>query len=887
MTDRRIAQRFSVHATLEEGKLGTLFWTHDDERGAPALLLLLAAATRSDDATLQAILADQQAGPNVLASYAFGRCDEGAWLATDAAALAPEATTLESVLKRRDRLELAQILRLAVALSRAVDQLGSAAKQHLDIQPNRVWLATGTLTVGAPQLFGVGWWRLLPAYQNGAPAETFYGNPEYLAAELCKGLPATATADVYGAATTLWAIAAGKPPFPSNQPLMALKRQAVEKPLRLDLVKPALAGVKDLQAIVADALDKEPTKRPAPAAWRAAVEGLAAQKAADVLSQLGPVAATPAPTPAPAVVAPQADEAEDLRATMQFSGSDVAAALAAAVGAAEASRTPEPQDEAAALASLPDAAPEGGDADEEDEGPDGAGGTASRQGRRRERRERQTVAGIGIAAALAEANLADQKTGGTGLAGLTPRTTPALEGLTRPASTVRPPEPAETTPARPPLSPLSPVGAGIGRRDSAPPKRPDSQSGPRVIVNQPAAASSAAAGARTGRSLTVELAEGAFFEEDAATSVPGTDLGDLPPPTPPREKFNRKALLAILGFAVLMLGVSTWMSQRTARPDAPAAAEPAPATEEPVVAPAADATAAVAAPAAAAATPVAAPVALTPAAAAPPSGAAVGSVADAAQPAAIAAAPDAGQAPDAGAPPADAARQAEAQHLVAEGNSALRTKDPVTALAKAQAALKLNPGNAAAQLLREQAQRGVDAAIAEARAAEGKALEAKGAEAKATAAKDQAARVAQAAAAAAREDKVQSKKENQKAAAKRAQAQKAERAAAAKEAAAAKARAARERAAAKKAQKEPAAKKAEKDPPPRPARPEVRPVEKAVDDGGSAAQEASKFAALAQKASKAKLKVLYLQKAAKLDPGNAGYKAQLKAAEEQLKTEGP
>ena len=60
-----------------------------------------------------------------------------------------------------------------------------------------------------------------------------------------------------------------------------------------------------------------------------------------------------------------------------------------------------------------------------------------------------------------------------------------------------------------------------------------------------------------------------------------------------------------------------------------------------------------------------------------------------------------------------------------------------------------------------------------------------------------------------------------------------------------------------------------------------------MDDGNSASQEASKFAALAQKASKAKLKVLYLQKAVKLDPANAGYKSQLKAADEQLKTEGP
>lgn len=912
MTDRQIAQRFSVHATLEEGKLGTLLWTRDEERGAPALLLLLAATTQSDDATLQAIVADQQPGPHLLATYACGRTDEGAWLATDASALGAEATTLETVLKRRDRLDVQDILRLAVALARAADALGANGKRHLDISPNRVWLETGALTTGAPLLFGVGWWRLLPAYQSGASADEFYGNPEYLAAEVCKGHPASDTADVYGAATTVWALAAGKPPFPSNQPLMALKRQAVEKPLRLDLVKPALHGVKDLQAILAEALDKDPAKRPAPTSWRTAVETLASQKAPEVLQQskatLSPTPAIAAPPPpASTVPAKLPDDAADLRETMKFVGTDVAAALAAAVASTESSAPPSAAEDAAALASLPDRpAPmsDSAEPDEDDEGgADGADGTESasaRQGRRRrERRERQTVAGIGIAAALAEANLADQKTGGSALAGLTPNSLPTLLGVPRPTAGAAPAVPPSPPAAPAAVSPLSPVSPGGKRSEGAPPKRPDSQGSPRVIVNQPASSASNAAIARTGRSLTVQLAEGAFFEDDAISPSAVADLGDQVPPTPPKEKLNRKALLAIGTFAVLMVGVSVWMSQRSALPDTPAAVEPPAAADEPAIEPAADATEA-AAPVAVEVTPVVAAVAPTPTVAANPVPAAAPAQAVVAEtlPPPVAPAPaDAGRTGDvvaAVAPmptpplvPVDAARQTEAQRLVAEGNSALATKDPVTALAKAQEALKLNAGHAPALLLKEQAQRAVDAAIAESKAAEAKVIAAK----------------AQAEATAEREQKAVSKREAQKAAAKHAQTLKAERAAAAKEAAAARAKSAKERAIAKKservaatksADKEPAkkaekepAKKVEKEAVGRPVRPEARPVEKAVDDGNSATQEASKFAALAQKASKAKLKVLYLQKAIKLDPANAGYKAQLKSAEEQLKTEGP
>ncbi len=69
--------------------------------------------------------------------------------------------------------------------------------------------------------------------------------------------------------------------------------------------------------------------------------------------------------------------------------------------------------------------------------------------------------------------------------------------------------------------------------------------------------------------------------------------------------------------------------------------------------------------------------------------------------------------------PAEAKRhadQAEVRALVEAGNAALASKDPVTALAKAQAALKLRDDYEAV-VLKAQAQRAVDAAIAEAKKA--------------------------------------------------------------------------------------------------------------------------------------------------------------------------
>lgn len=943
MTDRRIAQRFSVLATLEESKLGALFLTSDDEVGGHALLLLLASSHQPDDSTLAAIAAET--AKDTLPTSAWGRSTDGIWLAVQApVAEGAQGCTLEQVIKRRDKLELGHILRAAVAIARGVAALGSADQRHLDIQPARVWLPSGSLSGGSPLLFGTGWWRLMPAYQANSAADAFYGNPEFLAAELCKGQAATFSTDVYGAATTVWALAAGKPPFPSNQPLMALKRQAVERPLRLDLVKPALSGIKDLQALLADALDKDPAKRPAPASWRTAVEALATQKAPEALERTAL-----APAAAPARMEPVRTEPSDLSVpantgeTMKFSVDAVAKAMAE--GAAPlASPTPPPEQTLAAggvtsepaaplptdlphaapaevadgavLDSLPTSAPAGeddidlevGDGESEDSS-DGA----SRSGkRRRERRERQTVAGIGIAAALAERNLAEQSSG-TGsaptLIGLKPdsKIVPILDGgmLRGAEKTAVPGRPVSGSVT----SPVTPVA-----------KRAESGSSPKVVVKgqQP---SNAAMG-MTDR-VRAEIAQGAFFEEDASDLDP-KELAESSPPTPHPEQVNRKALFSILGFGAVMIGLSTWMSLRTPAPEppkpAPAPMAEAPAEPEPdVVAVPEDASAAAAVPEAVTPVEAAPTVDAVAASPEPPADAA------AAPPLAIAAPaapPEPVPAPNAPAavPPkpvevpavalapvaaTDSVRRAQVQKLLDQGRSALATKDPVTAMARAQEALSLDAGSAPAALLREEAARAVHVATAQAKADEAKqaaenAAREKAEAAKAKAVSDQIAKQEAAARAAAEQaeakqaaaDKLAAKAD----AARRAKDFAATRASAAKAAAEAKAREKQERAAAKAARKSARAaaessQRAESTATsqrPAAAAPKAaapRAEAPAADASGSA--DAAKFAALAQKASKAKLKVLYLQKALKLDPSNAAYKGQLKAAEEQLKSEAP
>ncbi len=985
MTERRIAQRFVVLASLEDSKLGTLHVVRDETLGAPALLLLPSSAADTSDAVLDAIIADNRrllGCPDVQFTYAAGRCEEGTWLATEGA----PGMLLSDVMARKDRLELPQLIRLGLALGRALTAMAAAHVQHLDLGPHRVWLQGESLNEGAIRCFGIGWWRLLPAYQGGASADAFYGTPEYLAAELCKGQPATATSDLYSAALVLWALAASKPPFTSSQPLMTLKRQAVEKPLRLDLVKPALKGVKDLQALIADALDKDPARRPTPQAWLALAQAAAQQFAPAVASETtivpearqeaaaapaqvlataavaetaaapapAPVAeaapaAEPAPAPAEAAEAetpadlpsaapasspiwrPEAGDRSDIMSTIKISSEMMNEALARVGGSSEADlpvlqapAKPVPPEvkpaapEVVAAAQAAVAPHEAAAAAADDEGeeldvgePSGAGvpgsssdsatsGDYGRKGKkgRKGGRDRSTL-------------MAGEAARGPGKSGVQAPVAPAVVAAEEEA-------PAAKTQIYN-LAAVTAAGAKLAA-DSAKSTTGNSPGRP-----------------MTARTMRVEIAESNFFNEDPSLSA--EELHEQMPPTPPKAKVGKGVIVAIGTFVAAMAGWAIWtISNPVAEKPAPApAGEPAPGPE--AAAPAPEAAAAPApAPAPAPAAAPAAPVAAAPDVMAPAGDTAVMAVPPAA-PAAVAATPPPAPAPapvPALAPTAaaDAQKAATVSQLVDQGNAALAA-DPKAALEKAEAALALNPGNAPAARLKAEARRAIDqkasadkvaaekakaekdaadkesaekAAAAKAKAAADKeaAAKAKAAEEKEAAAKASSRQSAADKKAAAKADKLAA----MKAKAAQDKADKAEKAKAAKEAAH---KAALEKLAAAKAAKEaarkvaqdkavvaktekPAAEKpvAEKPAAEKPAaKPEApakveapRPPPASSDEGSPAQQEASKMAALAQKANKAKLKVLYLQKAVKLDPSNGTYKSLLKAAEAELAAEG-
>lgn len=916
MSDK-IGQRFTAHETLETTKLGALVRATDDQLGAPALVLRVSASAQTDDATLAAVLDDNRklaACPQALLAYCWGRDEAGAWIATEAT----DGCIAEELLRRRDKLEMPHLLDAALAMAKASAAAAAVDAWVGDLGPHRLWVQGGAAG-GKVRTFGYGWWRLLPGVAPGSTAEGFFGAPEYLAAEACKGGSLSSASDVYCAATAVWALAAGKPPFHGPQPLSVIKRQAAEKPLRLDLVKPALKGVKDLQAALADALDKDPAKRPAAATWQQTLQaavatwgplpsgddaivpqrtsalsgaaGADAEPAPTVVVKIAaepakpePAAAAPAPVAAPAAPEPAAPAPAPTAPAPEPAPKVADPDATAVLAPLKVQASPVPAQPAATEPAA--AAPSGEDDDGEDEEDDAAPVTAggavdpNRRGKKGKKSRRDRDRG-----------------GAPQVAGKSPPTP-----IASPATRVEPAKP-EPQKAPDPVKPAAPVAAvapagGAQTKTNAPAP---------AAAASPTAVGSGRTVKTTDRIRVEAMHESAFFSHNDKIEA-ARELHDQGPPVAPPQKVNKLLLGTVAAFAVAMVAVAIYIKVNAPPeppPVPPEGSEAAAPTPAPTPAPAAE-----------------------PAPEPPP-----------AVPAPDVAQPSAEPVPDVEAAAADVASEVaqspsdQAARLVDEGQALLRAGTLDKALEKAKEAQALNAGNAQAAALQKQIEQAQADAAASAAAAAAKAeADNKAAAAKAEA-DNKAAAEAQAkqkavdeaaakqAAAAAEKAEAERKKQEEKAA-KQAEAErkkqdeqaaKAEAARKKADAEASKADEARrkkEEAAARKAEeerkradeerkkaaeaekarkadearkkKEEAAAKKEASKAPKVEKAEKPPTPPAANEASEGQKEAAKFAALAQKATTAKLKVLYLRKAVDRDPSNGKFKQMLKDAEAEL-----
>ena len=227
MTDVLRDGRYRVEHTLGTGAMGTVVLAHDTVLARRVAVKVLADHLAADDAFRQrflreARLAARLGHPNIVTVFDAG--DDGRpFLVMEYV----EGETVADRLARGPAFRTEEVMALATGLSAALAQAHSLGIVHRDVKPHNVLLGPG----GVAKLTDFG---IARALEEGGLTEigTVLGTAAFMAPEQAAGLPVGPAADVYALGAIIRHAAAGGPLPPA------------------------------LEALVAAALDPEPSARP-------------------------------------------------------------------------------------------------------------------------------------------------------------------------------------------------------------------------------------------------------------------------------------------------------------------------------------------------------------------------------------------------------------------------------------------------------------------------------------------------------------------------------------------------------------------------------------------------------------------------------------------------
>ena len=165
--------------------------------------------------------------------------------------------TLDEVLGSGVRYDALGIIGLLRPIASALDYAHSRATVHRDVKPANILLANDgrTMLTG----FGLG----TVASFNTGPTAGGPVAPDYVAPERLVGREVDGRADVYSLAAVIFEAVTGRRPFSSKSWIETLSRRLYEPPPTVHDIAPDLPA--QFAAVLRDAMDRDPNRRPATA----------------------------------------------------------------------------------------------------------------------------------------------------------------------------------------------------------------------------------------------------------------------------------------------------------------------------------------------------------------------------------------------------------------------------------------------------------------------------------------------------------------------------------------------------------------------------------------------------------------------------------------------
>lgn len=226
-----IAARYQLGREIGRGGMGAVWLGRDLLLQRDVALKEVGLLPGSDEADLERVRREAQVSamlnhPNVVAVFDLAAEDGRHWLVMEYV----DCETLSDRVRRSRHLTPDELAPLVAQAAHALAAAHEAGVVHRDVKPNNMLIGRdGILKLGD---FGIARTTADPALTRTGLVT---GSPGYMAPEVASGGTATAASDVWSLGATVYHALEGRPPYETDQNLMAaLYRLVHEEPPRTD-----------------------------------------------------------------------------------------------------------------------------------------------------------------------------------------------------------------------------------------------------------------------------------------------------------------------------------------------------------------------------------------------------------------------------------------------------------------------------------------------------------------------------------------------------------------------------------------------------------------------------------------------------------------------------
>jgi serine/threonine protein kinase len=169
-----------------------------------------------------------------------------------------QGESMESWLQRGQRPTLEQAARLGREIATGLAAAHERGLIHRDIKPANLWLESPR---GRVKILDFGLARFGKADLNLTSTGVIVGTPAYMAPEQARGEKVTSAADLFSLGVVLFRLCTGRMPFRGGDAMSCMIAAATEPPLVAREVNTEIPA--ELDALIAELLEKDPARRPA------------------------------------------------------------------------------------------------------------------------------------------------------------------------------------------------------------------------------------------------------------------------------------------------------------------------------------------------------------------------------------------------------------------------------------------------------------------------------------------------------------------------------------------------------------------------------------------------------------------------------------------------